>query len=60
MTSTPSAAPAPIATGIRATLSRFAAYLEELDGDQFSAQDVRIRRLEHRIAQLEAAAQKEA
>lgn len=41
-------------------LSRLGQFLEALDGDHFAAPEVRIQRLEQRIAQLErAAAQQE-
>ncbi len=59
MTSAPSAVFSPAATGWRAALARIAVFLEALDADHFAAPEVRIRHLEARIAQLEAAAQKE-
>jgi len=48
--------PAPARQGF---LARIGAFLEALDGDHFAAPDVRIERLEARLARLEAAAAKQ-
>lgn len=51
---------APAARGWKGILARLTATLEALDGGQFAPPEVRIERLEQRVAQLErAAAQRE-
>lgn len=51
---------APATPGLRGLFSRIGAFLEALDGDHFTPSEMRIQRLEQRIARLErAAAQRE-
>ncbi|WP_421848340.1 hypothetical protein [Novosphingobium sp.] len=47
---------APAFPGFKRLLTRIGAFLEALDGDHFAAPEVRIQRLEQRVAQLESAA----
>ncbi|GEN99816.1 hypothetical protein NSE01_16490 [Novosphingobium sediminis] len=54
----PSAAAARSAPARQGFLARIAALLDALDSDHFAAPEVRIERLEQRIARLEAAAAK--